>query len=354
MPLDLQLAGRALSAAKADVLVASDPFTVTWLTGFAPDVLYGPSPFAAGPVAVVEADRIRLLVSADEAEGAAATGCEVLTYEGFTTGRLDPHGYQAEALGALGLRGPVAVELHALTLSLARVLPVEVRDASAALRRARAVKTPWQLERIRAAIALCDAGQAAARELAQPGISELDLQAGIQAAMERAAGERLPLLDDLVSGRRTADIGGYPSSRTLVDGDLVIVDLVPRLDGFFGDSCATLSLGAPPAGADELHAAALAGLERGLAALRPGLVAGELDALVREGLDYPHHTGHGLGAATHEEPRIVPGGQTVLEAGMVVALEPGGYPGPFGLRVEHVAVVTDGGCEVLSGHSLTL
>src|SRR5690349_5592559 len=172
MPLDLQLAARALEAAGADVLVASDPFTVTWLTGFAPDALYGPSPFAAGPVAVVQADRIRLLVSADEEEGVSATGCEVLTYEGFTTGRLDPRRHQAEGLAGLGPRGPVAGETHRRTLHLARVLPVEVRDAAAALRRARAVKTPWQLERIRAAIAVCGAGQAAARQLARPGISE--------------------------------------------------------------------------------------------------------------------------------------------------------------------------------------
>jgi Xaa-Pro dipeptidase len=351
---DSATADRALAAAGADVVVLSDPFSVTWLTGFAPDALWGPSPFAASPVAVVEPGRVRLLVSSDEEEAAAATGCEVLAYEGFTTGRLDPHGNQAELLRGLGLRGSVAVEAHALALALARCLPDDVRDAGAALRRVRAVKTPWQLERIRAAIGICDAGQAAARELARPGISELDLQAGIQAAMERAAGERLPLLDDLVSGPRTADVGGYPSSRVLADGDLVLVDLVPRLDGFFGDSCSTLALGEPPAGAAELHAAAVAALERGLAALRPGLVAGELDALVREGLDYPHHTGHGLGAAAHEEPRIVPGGETVLEAGMVVALEPGGYPGPFGVRVEHVAVVTESGSERLSGHALDL
>ena len=39
-------AERALAAVSADVLVTADPFTVGWLTGFAADALWGPSPFA--------------------------------------------------------------------------------------------------------------------------------------------------------------------------------------------------------------------------------------------------------------------------------------------------------------------
>jgi Xaa-Pro aminopeptidase len=352
--METELITRALEAAGRDVLVASDPFTVTWLTGFAPDALWGPQPFAVGPLAVAEPGRVRLVVSSDEEAAAAATGCEVVAYEGFTIGPLDPHGGRREALAGLGLRGPLAVEADALPLSLADLLGEDLHDAGPALRRARAVKTPQQVERIRAAIRVCDAGQAAARALARPGMSELELLAAVRTQMEAETGELLPLLCDLVSGERTADVGGYPSARRLGEGELVICDLVPRVRGWFGDSCSTLALGDPPDGVRELHARARAALERGLGALRPGVVAGDLDALVREGLDYPHHTGHGLGAAAHEEPRIVPGGETVLEAGMVVALEPGGYPGPWGLRVEHVALVTDDGCEVLSTHDLRL
>jgi Xaa-Pro aminopeptidase len=96
-------------------------------------------------------------------------------------------------------------------------------------------------------------------------------------------------------------------------------------------------------------------LELLVEAVRPGVVAGELDALGRStGLGYPHHTGHGLGYAGHEEPRIVPDGPTVLQPGMVVALEPGTYPGPWGLRVERICLVTGDGCEVLSTHEVAL
>ena len=129
---------------------------------------------------------------------------------------------------------------------------------------------------------------------------------------------------------------------------------MPRLAGYFGDSCATIAVGDMPADVRSAHARCLDALERGLAALAPGLVAGDLDALVREGLDYPHHSGHGVGVSPHEEPRIVPGGETVLAPGMLVALEPGTYPGPWGMRVERVALITETGCEILSAHDLAL
>jgi Xaa-Pro dipeptidase len=343
-------AARALAASDCDELLVSDPATVTWLTGFAPDVIYGPSPFAAPPLAIVRRDgSVVAVVSADEAPG--VTGCEVCEYEGFTTGPLDPLARQREALRSLPLDGRIGIEAGSLAVALA---PEGAVDVTARLGRLRAVKTAAELERIRAAIRLCDAGQAAARAAYRAGIGELELWASIQAAVEAAAGERTPLLCDLVTGPRSAEVGGPPTQRIAEDGDLAIVDIVPRLAGYWGDSCSTLVAGEPPDGAREQHARCVEALERGIAAIRPGVVAGELDELVRAGLGYPHHSGHGCGTAMHEEPRIVPGGETVLEAGMVIALEPGAYPGPWGMRVERVVVVTEGGCETLSAHDLTL
>ena len=61
--------------------------------------------------------------------------------------------------------------------------------------------------------------------------------------------------------------------------------------------------------------------------------------MARAQLGFPHHTGHGIGTGYHEEPRLVPGSTTVLEAGMVVAMEPGTYA-DAGVRVEQVVLVT--------------
>jgi Xaa-Pro dipeptidase len=100
------------------------------------------------------------------------------------------------------------------------------------------------------------------------------------------------------------------------------------------------------------HARVHEAFQRALDAARPGVKAGNLDAAVRLDLDYPHHTGHGIGGSYHEQPRIVPRSDTVLSPGMVVAIEPAHYDESIGIRLEHVLLITNDGAEDLSGHEL--
>ena len=350
---------RALEIAReagAEAVLAAHPATVAWLTGFAGDIETGPSPFSLPALALLPADGPPVLVlSEDEAPAAAELGCEAATYPGFTTAPLDPVGGAARALAGAAGRLRVATELGSLPVTLAAGL--DVVDASAALGAARAVKDDDEVEAIRAAIAVCDAGQAAARAAAEPGMTELDLWAAVRAAIDGAAGGRAALLADLVSGPRTAEIGGPPSTRELRPGDPVLCDLVPRPAAYWGDSCATFVVGGEGSpGLREAHRRSREALSRAVELVRPGARAADIDAAIRSGLDYPHHTGHGLGTGYHEEPRIVPESDTVLEPGMVVALEPGVYDEDAGegVRVEQIVVVTDDGCEVLSSHDLEL
>ena len=340
-------------AAGADVLLAARPATVAWLSGFTTELDGGPSPFALSPLLVLrDAAPPLAVVSEDDAAALHELGCEVVSYPGFTLAPLDPVGGARRALVAALAGDVAATETGWLPAALAEGLPLV--DVTGDLAVARAVKDPDELEALRRAIAVCDAGQHAARAHAHPGISELELWSRVRAAVEQAAGCRTPVVADLVSGARTAEVGGAPGERVLAEGDLVLCDLVPRVQGYWGDSCATFAIGESDDRTRAQHAAVREALTRGIEAVRPGLRAGELDALVRAGLDYPHHTGHGLGADWHEEPRIVPGAEIVLEPGMVVALEPGVYAEGRGVRCEQVAVVTDDGCEVLSGHELEL
>lgn len=339
--------------AGADALLAADPATVTWLTGYAADIETGPSPFAHSPLALLAPGSSPvLIVSEDEAAAAAAGGCEVVTYPGFGLGPIDPVGGAARALAEVIPNGTIATERGALAAALASGLSTV--EVGAELAQARAVKDEDEIALLRTALALCDAGQRAAREHAQPGMTELELWALVRAAMEREAGERTAVLADLVAGPRTAEVGGAPGERLLAEGDLVLCDLVPRRHGYWGDSCSTFAVGEPSGNAHGRHRAAADALARAIKVVCPGALAGDIDALTRAGLDYPHHTGHGLGATFHEEPRIVPGATAVLEPGMVIALEPGSYGEGEGVRVEQIVLVTDDGCEVLSRHDLAL
>jgi Xaa-Pro aminopeptidase len=246
---------RAVEVARragAEALLASTPASVAWLTGFAAEIDNGPTPFSLPPLALVAGDGAVLIVSDDDAEAAAATGCEVRSYRGFSVEPIDAVGGASSVLGEGVGRRRVAVEAGALPAALAAGL--DWVDVGSELARGRAVKDSDELTSIRAAIELCDVGQREARLRAAPGLTELEPWAHVRGAIE-----------------------------------------------------------------------------------------------------YPHHSGgHGLGCDWHEEPRIVPGSKAVLEAGMVVAFEPGCYEQGEGVRVEQVVLVTADGCEILSGHELEL
>jgi Xaa-Pro aminopeptidase len=351
---------RALAIAAGRPLVSADPATVTWLTGLVPEIEWGPSPFSAPSVVLLGPDgSVTAVVSEDEAAG-LDEGVEPVTFPGFALETVDRRAAACSAVLDLLPHGALAVELASLPGDVAHLLAGrELRDVRAELQGARTVKDEDELDALRAAIRAADAGQAAARALAAPGVDELELWNGIRAAIEAHVGGRTPVLADLVAGRRTAEVGGPPSQRPLESGDLVIVDLVPRVEGYWGDSCTTLALAEPPPAVARAHRAAIAALEAARAAVVPGALAGDVDAAARsvlaeEGLSYPHHTGHGLGLTSHEEPRIVPEATTRLAPGMVVALEPGAYGDDWGVRVEQVVVVTDTGHELLSRHDLAL
>src|SRR5690242_2356992 len=81
----------------------SNPATVTWLTGYAPPILYGPSPFEGGPALVwLDPDRVILLVSDAEQGAATATGAEVRVYTGYQIeSQLRPAEALAECLAGM-------------------------------------------------------------------------------------------------------------------------------------------------------------------------------------------------------------------------------------------------------------
>ena len=350
-------------------LLLSDPHSLTWLTGYAPPIQTGPSPFEGGPaLAWLAGGQVTLVLSDAEAAAAKAFGVAVQEYLSYSTAApISGLPNQAKALANVlapfqSLKGTIGVEMNQLPAPLLERLReslpiVSFLPLDGLLDPLRAVKSPPELERLRAALSLCDLAQAETKRLIQPGRTEIEVWGGVKAAMEIQAGGRLPVLADFIAGARTAEIGGLPGRYILKPGDAVIADIVPRLDGYWGDNAGTHFAGEPPAELLKIYNIVLETLRRGIQAVRPGLKAGDLDALLRglirdQGYPvYPHHSGHGIGTSYHEEPRLVPYNQMKLEPGMLVAIEPGIYlPSVGGVRLEDVVLVNSSGCEVLTSH----
>jgi Xaa-Pro aminopeptidase len=304
----------------------------------------------------------------------ASRADHVVEYGDDTLGAVAPATAYAAALrgllagapggaGAAGVRG-VLVQPDSLTAPVAELLRERghrLVDATDALRTARKVKTAEELAALRRCAALTSAAQRRARAAARPGRTELEAFADVRAVWDGDLGHRCEVTGDFVSGvERTAGVVGWATDRVLREGDPVIADLAPRLDGYWGDSAATFVLGEPTARLRSMHAAVRRALDAGLAALRPGVTAGALDEVVRsvlarDGHTYPHHTGHSVGTASHEFPTISPGVDVPLEEDMVVLLEPGAYdPEAGGVRLEWMVRVRADGAEVMSDFSLDL
>jgi Xaa-Pro aminopeptidase len=358
------LRGRGASAA-----LLSSPWTIAWLTGYAPPIQTGPGPFDGGPALAWWTPGSLTLVCQDgEAGPARATGADVVDYAGYTVDvPLDVTGRQAAALRdaigkGSGRATTVAVEYRFLTAPLLAVLADALPGATlipvdTELEPLRAVKTPEEIMKVRATLALCDLSQRIVKTLARPGVSEIAIWGQMKAQLEAEAGARLPLHADVVAGVRTGDIGGPPGPYVAQEGDPVMADIVPRLDGYWGDICGIHFAGEPTAQLAKLWQDVRGALRQAIDSVRPGLIARDLDASMRESIrarghePYPHHSGHGIGVSFHEEPRLVPYNDMVLRPGMIVALEPGVYlPGVGGVRLEDIVLVTDDGCELLTRH----
>ncbi|STC70436.1 M24 family metallopeptidase [Corynebacterium pilosum] len=217
------------------------------------------------------------------------------------------------------------------------------------------VKDAAEIEQLRFAGAAIDRVHAQVPSLLRAGQTESEVAEQI----EKLILMEHDVVDFIIVG--SGPNGSNPhhsfSDRPLVDGELVVVDLGGTLGaGYHSDCTRTYVVGGTPVLDDEASRAyevLLKAQEAAVAAVRPGMTAGELDAVARDiiaeagfGEWFTHRLGHGIGLAGHEAPFIIDGASQVLEEGMVFSIEPGIYkPGSWGMRIEDIVAVTSTGSE---------
>jgi Xaa-Pro aminopeptidase len=264
-----------------------------------------------------------------------------------------------ELTASLGARriGVEAAAVSQLTWSKldAAASDVELVPADGWLEADRAVKEPSELERVAAACAVADRALAALLPEIRVGVTERELALRLEWLIRTAGADGLAFDVACLAGPEAALPHGSPGERPVLAGEVLLFDFGALVDGYRSDMTRTLFVG-EPASRDlalyELVAAAQAAAIDGLAAaVRAGgpLPGGRTaDGWAREvieaagqGDQFGHGTGHGIGLATHELPRLSRTGDDLpLPSPTVFSVEPGVYlDGQTGVRIEDLMAI---------------
>ncbi len=202
----------------------------------------------------------------------------------------------------------IGIERDSHFLTVNRALELESRlpdakivDFSGVMWEMRQVKSPLELACLQVAAEICDRATAAGFKAAATGVNERDVSAAITAEALRCGADNTRLVL-MASGPRSAALHGALGRRTLADGDILHVEMVPHFRGYTSRIMRPKSIGTPT---DEQIRAAETMIriqDEQFRAMKPGAEAKEVDRILREGIlsaglrdSYTNVTGYTLG-----------------------------------------------------------
>jgi Xaa-Pro aminopeptidase len=347
-------AAAAATSAGVDAMVVTHLPDVRYLCGFTGSnasliltggraVLFTDGRYTAQ--AKAEAAGTRVVIAAKPAvvaacEWMAAAGVRRCGFDAANTTVAGLETMQKAAAGASGVKGRRGTFV-ALGSLVARMR--EVKDAE-------------EIAKLRAAARVgCELFEGMLTFL-EAGLTEAEVAATLEYAARLAGAEGMSFETIVASGVRSALPHGRATGAKLPKRGFVTLDFGVILDGYSSDMTRTVHMGKAMPGERDVYDSVLEAQEAAVAAVAPGVTAGEVDEAARSVLRrvkldkyFSHSTGHGVGLEIHEGPRLAAKQKQVLEQGMVITIEPGVYmPGRFGLRIEDMVLVTARGGEVLT------
>jgi Xaa-Pro aminopeptidase len=220
----------------------------------------------------------------------------------------------------------------------------------------RVVKDEHEIELIAAATKIADTALESLLQHGLEGRTERELALTLEHDM-RLRGAESPSFDSIVAaGPHGALPHATPRDVKVERGQLVVLDWGAKAGGYCSDCTRTVAVGEPGPEAREAYELVLGAQQVGLDEVRAGGNGKEIDKAVRDIIygaghegHYGHGLGHGVGLEIHEAPTLSFRSDDTLLAGMVVTVEPGVYlPGKFGIRIEDLVVVGEGGIGILT------
>lgn len=267
----------------------------------------------------------------------------------------------ADVVATLGVRR-LAFESAALTVAdfekLRGKLPtVATLGVADRVENLRAVKDEDEIAAIREAIDFAENAFAMLRAGLKTGESEKDVADALEALLRRCGATAASFPPIVAVGARAALPHARPTAESRIgDDDFVLIDWGATGRPYKSDLTRVLVTGKVTPKFEEIYRIVLKAQERGIAAIRPGAKAEDVDAEARAviedagfGAFFSHGLGHGLGMDIHEAPRLRKGAVEPLRPGMVITVEPGIYlPDWGGVRIEDDVLVTPDGRQVLT------
>ena len=186
----------------------------------------------------------------------------------------------------------------------------------------------------------------------RPGMTEQEVAARLVYELLRRGGRKVSFDPIVAAGANGSMPHAVPGETVIQKGMFVTMDFGCVYDGYCSDMTRTVAVGQPTQEMERVYETVLAAQKAGIAAARAGMPGRELDAAARKVIEeagygdyFTHSFGHSLGLEIHESPNASPSETRPLPVGTVISAEPGIYlPGRFGVRIEDVLVLEEGGC----------
>ncbi|MBW2544382.1 MAG: type I methionyl aminopeptidase [Deltaproteobacteria bacterium] len=248
------------------------------------------------------------------------------------------------------------------------------------------LKSPEEVKKIGESNAIVAEVLTGLREKIRPGVTTLKLNEYAEGVTQKRGAKPafkgyggFPFA--LCASVNSEVVHGFPSDRSLEEGDIISLDYGVYYKGYYGDSAITVAVGRISASASRLMKVTEESLYKGIEKAREGNRLGDISFAVQSCVESAgfsvvrDYVGHGIGKDLHEDPPVpnfgVGGRGVKLKAGMVIAIEPmvneGSYmvktkpdgwtvvtdDGSLSAHFEHTIAVTEDGPVILSSPDMS-
>ncbi len=364
-----------LAEANIDVALITDEDNVYYLTGYF-DYLH--MEFGRPTILIVSRDAGSLLITPTIDQESARVMAQVDRIAAWNDGL--GHEWREELPGVINAASNVAIEPDHMPPLVRRYLdtlidPAKVKSATPILCDMRMIKSPDELQLARHAGQVANAMMSAGRAAIADGVAEFEVAIATSAAGTRKAAELLShhydtttmspnthFLQIMASGNDIVKTHHRASTRTMKYGEPVFLCFcgMTNFHRFKLGFDRTFWIGEiadkSQAGVYEV---AVSSQKAALAAMRPGVTAESVHAeyaqvIKTAGYDYPFRCGRATGFSFLEKPQLVTGDKTVLQPGMVLAVDGSVSVDTFRAQVGDSFIITEDGYEILTDHAKDL